>query len=97
MTRRITGSRGLRYATIIALVAVLVGGVYVLSSQAKNRKIVGYSLAGSPCGARASAAHTGLFRASSADPFAQYRSTPFIRSVSVKNMFSDIQTNYANL
>jgi phospholipid/cholesterol/gamma-HCH transport system substrate-binding protein len=42
MTQRIAGSRGLRYATIIALVAVLVGGVYVLSSQANNRKIVGY-------------------------------------------------------
>ncbi|OSC31358.1 mammalian cell entry protein [Mycobacterium vulneris] len=42
MTQRILGSRGLRYATIIALVAVLVGGVYVLSSQANNRKIVGY-------------------------------------------------------
>lgn len=42
MMQRIAGSRGLRYATIIALVAVLVGGVYVLSSQANNRKIVGY-------------------------------------------------------
>ncbi len=36
------GSRGLRYATVIALVAVLVGGVYVLSSQGNNRTIVGY-------------------------------------------------------
>lgn len=42
LRRRIAGSRGLRYATIIALVAMLVGGVYVLSSQANNRKIVGY-------------------------------------------------------
>ncbi|WP_322857581.1 virulence factor Mce family protein [Mycobacterium shigaense] len=40
--RRIAGSRGLRYATVMALVAVLVGGVYVLSSQANSRKIVGY-------------------------------------------------------
>jgi phospholipid/cholesterol/gamma-HCH transport system substrate-binding protein len=40
--RRIAGSRGLRYATVIALVAVLVGGVYVLSSKADNRSIVGY-------------------------------------------------------
>ncbi|MEB4207702.1 virulence factor Mce family protein [Mycobacterium sp. 94-17] len=39
---RIAGSRALRSATIIALVAVLVGGVYVLSSQANSRKIVGY-------------------------------------------------------
>ncbi|BBX63664.1 mammalian cell entry protein [Mycobacterium saskatchewanense] len=42
MIRRISGSSGLRYATIIALIAVLVGGVYVLSSQGNNRKIVGY-------------------------------------------------------
>jgi phospholipid/cholesterol/gamma-HCH transport system substrate-binding protein len=35
-------SRGLRYATIIALVAVLVGGVYVLSSQGNNRTVIGY-------------------------------------------------------
>jgi phospholipid/cholesterol/gamma-HCH transport system substrate-binding protein len=35
-------SRGLRYATVIALVAVLAGGVYVLSSQGNNRTIVGY-------------------------------------------------------
>ncbi|CQD21403.1 virulence factor Mce [Mycobacterium lentiflavum] len=40
--RRIAGSRGLRYTTIIALVAVLVGGVYVLTSQANNRTITGY-------------------------------------------------------
>jgi phospholipid/cholesterol/gamma-HCH transport system substrate-binding protein len=42
MMQRIIASRGLRYATIIALVVVLVGGVYVLSSQANNRKIVGH-------------------------------------------------------
>ncbi|BAN29658.1 hypothetical protein MAHJHV61_50420 [Mycobacterium avium subsp. hominissuis] len=42
MMQRLAGSRGLRYTTIIALVAVLVGGVYVLTSQAKTRKIVGY-------------------------------------------------------
>lgn len=42
MIQRIAGSRGLRYTTIIALVAVLVGGVYVLSSKANNRTIVGY-------------------------------------------------------
>jgi hypothetical protein len=34
---------------------------------------------------------------SSADPFAEYRSTPFIRPVRVKNMLGDIQTDYANL
>lgn len=32
----------MRYFTIIALVAVLVGGVYVLTAQANNRTIVGY-------------------------------------------------------
>src|ERR1700756_1159168 len=42
MTKGIAGSRGLRYATVIALVAVLVGGVYVLSSQGNNRSIIGY-------------------------------------------------------
>jgi phospholipid/cholesterol/gamma-HCH transport system substrate-binding protein len=42
MIKRIAGSRGLRYATVIALVAVLVGGLYVLSSQGNNRTIVGY-------------------------------------------------------
>jgi phospholipid/cholesterol/gamma-HCH transport system substrate-binding protein len=36
------GSRGLRYTTVIALVAVLLVGVYVLSSQGNNRTIVGY-------------------------------------------------------
>lgn len=39
---RIAGSRGLRYATIIALVAVLVGGVYVLSSNGNSRSVTGY-------------------------------------------------------
>jgi hypothetical protein len=34
---------------------------------------------------------------SSADPLAEYRSTPLIRAVSVKNMLGDIQTDYANL
>jgi phospholipid/cholesterol/gamma-HCH transport system substrate-binding protein len=42
MIKRLSGSRGLRYAIVIALVAVLVGGVYVLSSQSNNRTIVGY-------------------------------------------------------
>jgi phospholipid/cholesterol/gamma-HCH transport system substrate-binding protein len=42
MIKRIAGNRGLRYATVIALIAVLVGGVYVLSSQGNNRSIVGY-------------------------------------------------------
>jgi hypothetical protein len=34
---------------------------------------------------------------SSADPFAEYCSTPLIRSVRVKNMLGDIQTDYDNL
>jgi phospholipid/cholesterol/gamma-HCH transport system substrate-binding protein len=42
MIRGITGSRGLRHATVIALVAVLVGGVYMLSSTGNTRSIVGY-------------------------------------------------------
>lgn len=42
MIKRIVGSRGLRYSIIIALVAMLVGGVYVLTSQANNRTVIGY-------------------------------------------------------
>ena len=41
MTQRF-GSRGLRTITIIALVAVLVGGAYVLSSRPSGRHIVAY-------------------------------------------------------
>jgi phospholipid/cholesterol/gamma-HCH transport system substrate-binding protein len=40
--RGIAGSRGLRYASVVALVALLVGGVYVLSSQSNSRTLVGY-------------------------------------------------------
>ena len=40
MMRGIAG--GLRLATIIALVALLVGGVYVLSSHGNNRTVIGY-------------------------------------------------------
>jgi len=32
-----------------------------------------------------------------ADPLAEYCSTPLIRSVSVKNMLGDIETDYDNL
>jgi phospholipid/cholesterol/gamma-HCH transport system substrate-binding protein len=43
MIKRTLGSRGLRNVTIIALVAVLIGGVYTLySSNGGGRKIVGY-------------------------------------------------------
>ncbi len=42
MMQRIAGSRGLRYSTAIALIAVLVGGVYVLSSTGNTRSIAGY-------------------------------------------------------
>ena len=40
--KRIAGSRGLRYAIIIALVAMVAGGVFVLSSQGNNRTVIGY-------------------------------------------------------
>lgn len=39
---RMTRSRGARYAIVVALVAALIGGVYVLTSQANSRKIVGH-------------------------------------------------------
>jgi phospholipid/cholesterol/gamma-HCH transport system substrate-binding protein len=43
MIERTFGSRGLRNVTIIALVAVLIGGVYTLySSNGGGRKIIGY-------------------------------------------------------
>jgi phospholipid/cholesterol/gamma-HCH transport system substrate-binding protein len=42
MMQRIAGSRGLRYATIIALVVVLIGGIYALSARATSRTLVGY-------------------------------------------------------
>ncbi len=42
MIKRITGSRGWLIGTAIALVAVLLGGIYVLTSTANNRTIVGY-------------------------------------------------------
>ncbi|GAA4544332.1 virulence factor Mce family protein [Mycobacterium paraffinicum] len=42
MMQRIAGSRGLRYTNAIALIAALVGGVYVLSSTGNTRSIVGY-------------------------------------------------------
>ena len=43
MMQRTFGSRGLRNVTLIALVAVLIGGVYTLySSNGGGRKIVGY-------------------------------------------------------
>ncbi|MEY8014128.1 virulence factor Mce family protein [Mycobacterium servetii] len=42
MMKRIAAGRGLRYTTAVALVAALVGGVYVLTAQANSRTIVGY-------------------------------------------------------
>jgi phospholipid/cholesterol/gamma-HCH transport system substrate-binding protein len=43
MIKRTLGGRGLRNVTIIALVAVLIGGVYALSSShGGGRKVVGY-------------------------------------------------------
>ncbi|HTY30523.1 virulence factor Mce family protein [Mycobacterium sp.] len=42
MTKRVAGSRGLRYGIIIALFAMVVAGVYVLSSQGNNRTVIGY-------------------------------------------------------
>ncbi len=42
MMRRIAGSRGLRYTIAIALIAALVGGVYVLTTKGNSRTIYGY-------------------------------------------------------
>jgi phospholipid/cholesterol/gamma-HCH transport system substrate-binding protein len=42
MIKRITSSRPLLYGTVIALVAALVGGIYLLTSSGNNRTVVGY-------------------------------------------------------
>jgi phospholipid/cholesterol/gamma-HCH transport system substrate-binding protein len=42
MSKRILGARGLRTVTSIALVAILVGGVYVLASRPGGRHLVAY-------------------------------------------------------
>ncbi|MGF2944459.1 virulence factor Mce family protein [Mycobacterium sp. Lab-001] len=42
MTRRIPAGRGLRRLSAIALVAVLMGGVYVLTAHGNSRTVVGY-------------------------------------------------------
>ncbi len=42
MIRRLLGARGLRTVTSVALVAVLVGGVYVLASRPGGRHLVAY-------------------------------------------------------
>ena len=42
MIKRISGSRGLLVGIVIALVAVLAGGIYLLTSVGKNRTVVGY-------------------------------------------------------
>jgi phospholipid/cholesterol/gamma-HCH transport system substrate-binding protein len=42
MIKRIFGSRRLRIVTIVALVGVLVGGIYVLASRPSGRKITAY-------------------------------------------------------
>lgn len=42
MTQRIAGSRALRYTLLIALVVVLIGGVYVANNQGNKRTVVGY-------------------------------------------------------
>jgi phospholipid/cholesterol/gamma-HCH transport system substrate-binding protein len=42
MIQRVFGSRRLRAVTIVALVAVLVGAVYVLNTRPSGRKVIGY-------------------------------------------------------
>ncbi len=42
MIKRIFGARGLRTVTIIALVAMLVGGICVLASRPHGRRIFAY-------------------------------------------------------
>ncbi|MBW0013943.1 virulence factor Mce family protein [Mycobacterium sp.] len=42
MIKRTAGRRALRYTLLIALIVVLIGGVYVATSQANKRIVIGY-------------------------------------------------------
>jgi hypothetical protein len=68
--------------------------------MAKLGELTGPVMGSTTCLQRYRATRLGcekIQQLSSADPLAEYRSTPLIRSVSVKNVLGDIQTNYDNL
>jgi hypothetical protein len=68
--------------------------------MAKLGELTGPMMCSATCLQRDRATRLGceeIQQFSSADPLAEYRSTPLIHSVSVKNVFGDIQTNCDNL
>jgi hypothetical protein len=68
--------------------------------MAKLAELAGPVMCSTTCLQRYGATRLGceeIQQLSSADPLAEWRSTSLIRSVSVKNMLGDIQTDYANL
>jgi len=68
--------------------------------MAKLGELTGPVMCSTTCLQRYRATRLGreeIQQLSSADPLAEYRSTLLIRSVRVKNMLGDIQTDYDNL
>jgi hypothetical protein len=68
--------------------------------MAKLGELTGPVMCSATCLQRYRATRLGceeIQQLSSADPLAEYCSTPLIRSVSVKNVLGDIQTNCDNL
>jgi hypothetical protein len=68
--------------------------------MAKLRELTGPVMGSTTCLQRYRATRLGceeIQQFSSTEPFAEYRSTPLIRSVSMKNVLGDIQTNCDNL
>jgi hypothetical protein len=68
--------------------------------MAKLGELTGPMVRSTTCLQRYPASRLGceeIQQLSSTDPLAEYRSTTLIRSVRVKNMLGDIQTDYNNL
>jgi hypothetical protein len=68
--------------------------------MAKLGELTGPVMCSATCLQRYRATRLGceeIQKFSSADPLAEYRSTPLVRSVSVKNVPGNTQTNYDNL
>ena len=77
-----------------------IGGRDQPNFMAKLGELTGPVMGSATCLQRYRATRLGreeIQQLSSADPLAEYRSTPFIRSVRVKNVLGDIQTDYGNL
>jgi hypothetical protein len=77
-----------------------IGGRDQPNFMAKLGELTGPVMRSTTCLQRYHATRLGreeIQQLSSADPLAEHCSTPPIRSVRVKNMLGDIQTDYANL